>query len=248
MKYQLYFPILDKSIPLVLGAFLSLSIMERRSPLRLLKKNYFERLLMNGVISIPTFVATRLILMPSVVGAAKIASHKKFGILQLIPFSCPNRVVTFLLLDYFVYVWHYLAHNNKFLWRFHYLHHSDEDLTVATAIRFHVMETILIGLFRTALIFLIGASAPIVLFHEVIFRIAVSFHHSNWKLPSKVEAILSKFIMTPSMHGIHHSILEEESNSNYSTIFNFWDRIHGTFKYGIPQSLITIGPSKTKSA
>jgi sterol desaturase/sphingolipid hydroxylase (fatty acid hydroxylase superfamily) len=247
MKYQLYFPILDKSIPLVLGAFISMSIMERRSPLRLLKKNYFQRLLMNGLISFPTFVATRLILMPSVVGAAKLGSQKKMGILSLLPLSTPfNRVISFLLLDYFVYIWHFMAHNNKFLWQFHYLHHSDEDLTASTAIRFHIMETVLIGLFRASLILLIGASAPIVMLHEVIFRVAVSFHHSNWKLSSNVENFLSKIIMTPSMHGIHHSISKEECNSNYSTIFNFWDRIHRTFKYGIPQSQITIGPPQIR--
>jgi sterol desaturase/sphingolipid hydroxylase (fatty acid hydroxylase superfamily) len=43
------------------------------------------------------------------------------------------------------------------------------------------------------------------------------------------------------MHGIHHSIVPEELNSNWSSGLTLWDWLHGTLKRGIPQDQITIG-------
>jgi sterol desaturase/sphingolipid hydroxylase (fatty acid hydroxylase superfamily) len=88
---------------------------------------------------------------------------------------------------------------------------------------------------------LIGASPTLVLIYEIIFQISVSFHHSNWRLPLSLEKKFQYFIVTPRMHGIHHSTVHEETDSNYSNVFTIWDRIHKTLKLHIPQTSITIG-------
>jgi sterol desaturase/sphingolipid hydroxylase (fatty acid hydroxylase superfamily) len=43
------------------------------------------------------------------------------------------------------------------------------------------------------------------------------------------------------MHGIHHSIVQRETNSNWGTIFCWWDKLHRTLRRDIPQDAITIG-------
>jgi len=53
--------------------------------------------------------------------------------------------------------------------------------------------------------------------------------------------VLNKVFVTPRMHGIHHSVVEEETNSNYSTIFSWWDRLNGSFRMITEVHTVTIG-------
>src|SRR5690242_4770719 len=121
-----------------------------------------------------------------------------------------HGVLTFLLMDYLLYVWHVLSHKVPLLWRFHNVHHTDLDLGVSTAIRFHFGEMFLTGIFRTAGVILFGAGPVAVLVYEIVFEAAVAFQHSNWKLPYPLERALTWLVITPRMHGIHHSIVPGE--------------------------------------
>jgi sterol desaturase/sphingolipid hydroxylase (fatty acid hydroxylase superfamily) len=150
-------------------------------------------------------------------------------------------IVAFLLLDYSNYVWHILLHKLPFMWRFHLVHHTDLDLDVTTAFRFHFGELIASVFFRGAAVLLIGVSPTIVLIYEIAFEAATQFHHSNTKLPFSVEKMLNKMIVTPRMHGIHHSMVKTEADSNYSTIFSIWDRIHSTLRLNVLQNEIVTG-------
>jgi sterol desaturase/sphingolipid hydroxylase (fatty acid hydroxylase superfamily) len=80
-----------------------------------------------------------------------------------------------------------------------------------------------------------------VIVYEIIFEAANLFHHSNTRLPLRLEKALSKIIVTPRMHGIHHSVYRNEADSNYSVILSIWDRLQNTFNLKIPQDAITIG-------
>ncbi|MBA4166063.1 MAG: sterol desaturase family protein [Chitinophagaceae bacterium] len=152
-----------------------------------------------------------------------------------------KSVISFLLLDYSNYLWHILLHKLPLLWRFHLVHHTDLDLDVTTAFRFHFGEMIGSVIFRGAAIILIGASPLIVLIYEIVFEAATQFHHSNAKLPFWAEKLINYLIVTPRMHGIHHSMIKKETDSNYSIIFSFWDRIHKTARLNIPQAQIVTG-------
>lgn len=243
MNYQIYFPLLDKfGSPFIIGSFSILLYLERKRPLRPFRKNYFKRFITNSLVAFPTFLGLRLILIPLKVQAAEWALINNIGLLNLIKLPLILKsILAFLLLDYTLYLWHVVTHKLPLLWRFHNIHHTDWDLTASTAFRFHFLEIILSAVFRSAGVILIGASPALVLIYEIIFQISVAFHHSNWKLPLAFEKKLQYFIVTPRMHGIHHSTVHEETDSNYSNVFTIWDRIHKTLKLHIPQTAITIG-------
>jgi len=67
------------------------------------------------------------------------------------------------------------------------------------------------------------------------------FHHSNVRLPIEFEKRLRKFVVTPRLHGIHHSAVREEADSNWSSGLTVWDRLHGTYRDDVPQDEIIIG-------
>ncbi|HJT79836.1 MAG TPA: sterol desaturase family protein, partial [Chthoniobacterales bacterium] len=118
---------------------------------------------------------------------------------------------------------------------------TDLDLDVTTAARFHFGEIFFSVAFLSVVVlgFGIGPITFIVFF--ITFEAAVCFHHSNWRLPIKLERALNLMVVTPRMHGIHHSIVQRETNSNWGTIFCWWDKLHRTLRRDIPQDAITIG-------
>ncbi|MGH7936728.1 MAG: sterol desaturase family protein, partial [Chthoniobacterales bacterium] len=115
------------------------------------------------------------------------------------------------------------------------------DLDVSTAFRFHFGELALAAAMGVVQVSVIGISAWAFAIYQLAFQVEVIFHHSNWRLPIGFERLLSKIIVTPRMHGIHHSQVRRENNSNFGTIFTFWDRLHRTLGLNIPQSAIVVG-------
>ena len=117
------------------------------------------------------------------------------------------------------YYWHILNHKFPFFWRFHKVHHFDPDLDVSTGFRFHFGEVFFSTVFRVVQVSLIGV--PFVTFaaYELVFRAGTLFHHSNLRLPIRFERRLNKLIVTPRMHGINHSQVRNETNSNFGVVF-----------------------------
>jgi sterol desaturase/sphingolipid hydroxylase (fatty acid hydroxylase superfamily) len=150
-------------------------------------------------------------------------------------------VLVFLLLDLAFYYWHRLNHEWPALWRLHNVHHCDPDLGVSTSFRFHFGEVALSTVFRVVQVTVIGASFPTFAVYEVAFQLNTLFHHSNVRLPIRLERWLNRVLVTPRMHGIHHSQVQEETNSNYSVVLPWWDRLHRTLRLNVPQSRIVIG-------
>ena len=202
----------------------------------------FERIVINTIIAIPAFALLRFMLIPAMVWlAAKNESwHSGLNYLYALPLWFEN-MVAFVLLDYGIYWWHIILHRMPLMWRFHLVHHTDMDMDVTTAFRFHLGEMFGSLIYRSTIVLLIGASPLMVLIYEIIFEAETQFHHSNIKLPINFEKVLNKIIVTPRMHGIHHSIIKQETDSNYATIFSFWDRMHKTVRLNIPQDNIIIG-------
>lgn len=243
MANELVHTIIDRvGAPILISVFAILFVAESVSLLRQRMVNRKTRLATNVLLSIPGFVVLRLVLLPILVWLAIKNESWQFGILNWIdlPFYV-QAIVGFLLLDYFIYTWHVLNHRMPLLWRFHLVHHTDLDLDVSTAIRFHFGELLGAVIFRGAIVLCLGVSPEIVLIYEIAFEAATQFHHSNWKLPFQLETVLNKVIVTPRMHGIHHSQIRNETDSNYSVIFSFWDRIHKTINLSIYQNEIKIG-------
>ncbi len=228
--------------PFLIGLFIILFLLETKFELRNRVQNRWKRVFINFIVSLPAFALLRLLLIPAMIWLALKNQQWHFGLSYL--YSLPRwieAVITFVLLDYSNYIWHILLHKLPFLWRFHLVHHTDLDVDLTTAFRFHFGEMIASALFRGAAVLLIGTSPAIVLIYEIAFEAATQFHHSNTKIAFRLEKILNYLIVTPRMHGIHHSILRKETDSNYSIIFSFWDRIHKTVRLNIGQNKIVTG-------
>jgi len=121
------------------------------------------------------------------------------------------------------------------------VHHVDRDLDASTALRFHFGEMALSVFFRMAQVRLLGVSPTAASVWQTLLLASIAFHHSNLRLPPHIERRLVRFIVTPRMHGIHHSDHRDETNTNWSSLFSWWDRLHGTLRLDIPQDAIEIG-------
>ena len=228
--------------PILTIIFIILFLFETRFQLRKRVQKRWKRIVINFIVSLPAFALLRILFIPAIVWLATKNQSWNIGINYLFNASPAIKfVIAFLLLDYSNYIWHILLHKLPFMWRFHLVHHSDLDLDITTAFRFHFGEMIGSVFFRGAAIILIGASPTMVLIYEIAFEAATQFHHSNIKLPFKFEKILNFLIVTPRMHGIHHSVIKRETDSNYSIIFSFWDRVHKTVQLNIHQNEIVTG-------
>ena len=231
-----------KGTPVLVGIFILLFIAEGKRQLRKRNQPRLKRVVINTLVSIPAFTLLRFLFIPIMVKLALRNRQWQWGInyqYSASPFI--KSIVAFLLMDYTNYLWHVLNHKSPLLWRFHLVHHCDPDLDVTTALRFHFGELIGSVFFRGAFVVLSGATALQVLLYEILFEGATQFHHSNWKLPYQLEKTLNKIIVTPRMHGIHHSTIRQETDSNYAVIFSFWDRLHQTIRLNVPQQAIVTG-------
>ncbi|NDG89501.1 MAG: sterol desaturase family protein [Proteobacteria bacterium] len=181
-----------------------------------ISKNIFFWLMNIGI--------TPIIILPITIYATQFEIHNLF--------KFDNLILSFLfhliIIDVFLYWWHRLNHEIPFLWRFHHVHHLDETLDVSSGIRFHFGEVVLSALVRCAVIIAFNISLTNLLLIEAIVFISSAFHHSNIKLPQKLESILSHIIVTPSIHWVHHHKRQKETDSNYCAIFSFWDYLFGT--------------------
>jgi sterol desaturase/sphingolipid hydroxylase (fatty acid hydroxylase superfamily) len=121
------------------------------------------------------------------------------------------------------------------------VHHSDPDLDVTTALRFHVCELGFSAGFRALQIAIIGPSVAAYVAYEAVFQAGVLFQHSNLRLPPTVERALTLVMVTPRMHGIHHSEVERETDSNFSSVLSVWDRLHRSLRLHVPQQTVAIG-------
>ena len=135
-----------------------------------------------------------------------------------------------LLLDVWTYAWHRMNHRIPFLWRFHRVHHSDAEMDVTTASRFHVGELVLSSALRVPVIALLGVYAWELLLYETLMFAVVQFHHANVGLPPWLDRALRAVIVTPNLHKVHHSRLQPETDSNYSALFSWWDRLFRSFR------------------
>ncbi|HEX2441466.1 MAG TPA: sterol desaturase family protein [Methylomirabilota bacterium] len=221
-------------------AVLACFVAERRAPLRVAVRPLGERLGTNLPMVAIAALILRLAMVPAALGTAALAEQAGIGLLRWLP-ATGASLIGFLLLDWSIYLWHRLNHRVSWLWRFHLVHHTDLDLDVTTAFRFHAGELLLSVGWRTVAILAIGPSPALLVLYEVVTQSATAFHHSNWRLPARVERALALVLMTPALHGIHHSIVEAETNSNWSVVFSWWDRLHGTGRGEATGERLTIG-------
>jgi sterol desaturase/sphingolipid hydroxylase (fatty acid hydroxylase superfamily) len=230
------------SSSLVFGTFGLLLWLEQRRPLRPAVESKLRRNLRNLTVAAVSAIAIRIGEKPVTGLLTNLVERRRLGLLKQMRLpKAIEALLAVVLMDYTLYVWHVLTHRVPLLWRLHRPHHVDLDLSASTALRFHFTELIMSVPWRAGQIILIGISPFSLSMWQTLLALSIIFHHSNVRLSIETERWLNRFIVTPRMHGIHHSIVPEETNSNWSSGLTIWDWLHGTLRLNVPQDEITIG-------
>ncbi|MEP6717441.1 MAG: sterol desaturase family protein [Terriglobia bacterium] len=215
---------------------------EHKRSLRRVVDSKLKRDVRNLAVAGLAAAATLLLEAPVAVALARRAQQQRTGLLQNLPVpDWVKLLAAVLLLDYTLYIWHILTHRVPFLWRFHRVHHLDREMDASTALRFHFGEITLSVAFRAAQIRLIGPTPAMFAAWQTFLVFCILFHHANIRLPIAWERRLARVLVTPRLHGIHHSTVPEQMNSNWSSGFTVWDWLHGTLRTRVPQDTIVIG-------
>lgn len=173
---------------------------------------------------------------------AQWAQAHEFGLLNWLPLPVWLRLAgAVLVFDAWMYGWHRLNHRLPFLWRFHRTHHSDSKMDVTTANRFHIGEIALSSVLRVPVIALLGLQLWELALYELAMFTVVQLHHANIALPAWLDRGLRLVIVTPFMHKVHHSRWRPETDSNYSSLFSFWDRLFRTYRLRDDPRTIQLG-------
>lgn len=183
-----------------------------------------------GLVFFNTFLL-RFLFPAAAVGMAVFANEQGWGILNYFsaPFW-PAVVVSVVAMDFIIYLQHVMVHAVPALWRLHRVHHADLDYDVTTGTRFHPIEIILSMLIKFATIVVLGPPVVAVVIFEVILNGLAMFNHGNIRLPLGLDRVLRALIVTPDMHRVHHSVEDDEANSNFGFNLSLWDRMLGTYR------------------
>ncbi|OGB21213.1 MAG: hypothetical protein A3I66_02480 [Burkholderiales bacterium RIFCSPLOWO2_02_FULL_57_36] len=217
--------------------------LERRYPLRKTKpESDWKRVPRNLAMAAATGTVVSLCERPLTELLARRVDRRRAGLLPRLKLKpLPEKILGVVLLDYTLYWWHILLHRLPFLWRIHVVHHADLVLDSSTAVRFHWLEFLLSIPWRLGQIAILGIRPQTLQLWQRLTLLEVLFHHSNLRLPIELERTLSRFVMTPRLHGIHHSMAAEEADTNFSSGLTIWDILHRTLKTDVAQNHIEIG-------
>ncbi len=219
---------------LAILAFIALLVTEKLKPYRRFTETIDKA---SYVTNTTTFLFNNVILTALRATSLFFVAQKfsSYGLLSEMGNHPLKWLLTFLLYDFAIYLWHVASHHFEFLWRFHKVHHSDKSFNVSTGFRFHVFDLFLEIPYKCLFVITIGVDAYLVLAIETIQLFFIFFHHSNISFAN--EDKLSKYIITPYLHRTHHSTLRSEHDSNYGIVLAFWDQMFGTRKDVVPEKI-----------
>jgi sterol desaturase/sphingolipid hydroxylase (fatty acid hydroxylase superfamily) len=227
--------ILNNEITIRLGFFFGIlvimAVWEILAPRRVLTVSKALRWANNLGLVVLNSVLLRLIFPAAAVGMAVFASENGWGLFNYFqpPFWLAG-ILSVVVLDFIIYLQHVLVHAVPALWRLHRVHHADLDFDVTTGARFHPVEIILSMLIKFATIMVLGPPVVAVIIFEVILNATAMFNHGNVRLPLAIDRVLRWFVVTPDMHRVHHSVEDDETNSNFGFNLPWWDRLFGTYR------------------
>ena len=229
VDYFAEIPTVHRTLILVSGLLFFWSV-EGIIPLRFLKKNRIPHAGINLFFTLTTLIVNVLFATLIVFCSDWVVSNE-LGIIQWVNLPLWAEIVICLLILDLVgaYLIHWIEHKVYWLWKFHIIHHSDLEVDTTTALRHHPGESVFRATFTTIAVILAGAPIGIVMIYQSISALLSQFNHSNWKLPGKLDQILSIIIVTPRMHHVHHHYIQPYTDQNYGNIFSIWDHVFGTF-------------------
>ncbi|HKN02245.1 MAG TPA: sterol desaturase family protein [Candidatus Binataceae bacterium] len=230
--------------------FAAMAIAEASAPRRARALDRAARWPGNLAIAAINTALVRVLIPATAVGAAMVARRHEIGVLNWL--ALPRGValvVAVAALDLAIYLQHVMFHAVPILWRVHRMHHTDLDIDVTTGLRFHPIETILSMLIKIGAVIAIGAPPVAVLAFEVLLNANSMFNHGNLAISERTDRWLRWIVVTPDMHRVHHSIVRDETNSNFGFNLPWWDRMMGTYRAepAAGQIAMTIGIDQFRS-
>ena len=213
------------------GILLIMALWETFSPRRIPKVSRPYRWLHNMSLVILNTVLVRVVFPTATVGMALLAEKQGWGILSLLQWPLLVSVLfSVIVLDFMIWLQHVTVHAIPVLWRLHRVHHADLDYDVTTGLRFHPIEILLSMGIKFIVIIALGPPVVAVIIFEVVLNGMAMFNHGNVKLPLPIDRALRLLLVTPDMHRVHHSVEDDETNSNFGFNLSIWDRLFGTYK------------------
>lgn len=213
------------------GVFALIALWEFLAPKRNLLTSKILRWSNNIGLVFFNSIVLRLLFPMAAVGVAVTAQENSWGLFNLVEAPAWLSIVaSVVIMDFIIYLQHVMVHAVPVLWRLHRVHHADLDYDVTTGSRFHPIEIILSMLIKFAVIVLLGPPVVAVIIFEIVLNAMAMFNHGNIGLPKSVDTLMRLFIVTPDMHRVHHSIEDDETNSNFGFNLSWWDRLFGTYR------------------
>ena len=227
--------LVDREASVRVGTFLTLLVVfgavELFVPRRTLRRSKVVRWSGNLGLSLINNLTLRLAFPILAMGMADLARRNGWGLFNNLNVPQAVALVTTLVaLDLVIYLQHAVFHRVPLLWRLHRVHHTDIELDVSSAVRIHVAEIVISIGIKLLAVAVLGAPVLAVLLFEIWLNATSMFHHSNLRIPTNVDRWLRWVIVTPDMHRVHHSILADETNSNFAFNLPWWDRLLGTYR------------------
>ncbi len=213
-----------------LAVFLTVALWEVFLPRRQQSISRWVRWPSNlGIVALNTIVL-RIVVPIGAVGLAIVAQEKSWGLLhQLALPGWLAILLSVLILDLVIYFQHVMFHAVPVLWRLHRMHHADLDIDVTTGARFHPLEILLSIGIKLVAVAALGVPPLAVLIFEILLNATSMFNHGNVRIPVHLDRVLRWFVVTPDMHRVHHSVIPQETNSNFGFNLPWWDHLLGTY-------------------
>lgn len=213
------------------GVLLLIAGLELLLPRRRLKLSKSLRWRNNLGLVVLNSIILRLLFPAALVGFTVFVNENGWGLFNY--YRLPlwvTATISVIILDMVIYLQHVMVHAVPLFWRLHRVHHADLDYDVTTGNRFHPLEIILSMLIKFAAVCVLGPPVVAVIIFEVLLNALSMFNHGNFRLPLAFDKILRLLIVTPDMHRVHHSVHDDETNSNFGFNLAIWDRVFGTYK------------------
>jgi sterol desaturase/sphingolipid hydroxylase (fatty acid hydroxylase superfamily) len=133
--------------------------------------------------------------------------------------------IAVLVADFAGYLHHYMRHKIWWMWPFHAIHHSQKELNLFTAVRYHILEYMLTAVIYVFFFGIFTMNPHTVIYYTIFYNWYTKLTHANIKTNF---GILRYILVTPQSHRIHHSFLPEHKDKNMGILFSVWDYMFGT--------------------
>jgi len=214
-----------------IGMLTAMALWEAVAPRRSRSYSRLRRWPSNLAVVALNTALVRILLPATAVSLALLGGKRHWGLLNNSPIPYWMAATgSVILLDAAIYLQHVMFHAVPALWRVHRMHHADLDFDVTTGARFHPIEIVLSMLIKFGAIAALGTPALGALIFEVLLNATSMFNHGNVRIPAQLDRYLRWLTVTPDMHRVHHSIVVDETNSNFGFNLSWWDRLLGTYR------------------